>query len=181
MADVDEARLLARRHLTGALPRRWRHVAAVAQRAEGVASSLGMSDGVLIAAAWLHDLGYAPDLADTGFHPLDGARALRRLGVDEQVVCLVAHHSCAAVEADERGLLDALEAEFPDETSAASDGLWYCDMTTGPSGEALDPPARLEEIRSRYGSGHVVSRSIDRAEPRLLAAVHRTEERLRRA
>jgi hypothetical protein len=27
---------------------------------------------VLIAAAWLHDIGYAPGLPETGFHPLDG-------------------------------------------------------------------------------------------------------------
>jgi len=26
----------------------------------------------LEAAAWLHDIGYAPDLVVSGFHPLDG-------------------------------------------------------------------------------------------------------------
>ncbi len=31
----------------------------------------------LVAAAYLHDIGYAPELAITGFHPLDGARHLR--------------------------------------------------------------------------------------------------------
>jgi hypothetical protein len=30
----------------------------------------------LVAAAWLHDIGYAPELAKTGFHPLDGSAAL---------------------------------------------------------------------------------------------------------
>lgn len=35
---------------------------------------------LLVAAAWLHDIGYAPELRDTGFHPLDGARHLEALG-----------------------------------------------------------------------------------------------------
>ena len=35
----------------------------------------------LVAAAWLHDIGYAPELVETGFHPLDGARYLRREGL----------------------------------------------------------------------------------------------------
>ena len=35
---------------------------------------------VLTQAAVLHDVGYAPDVAITGFHPLDGARHLSRSG-----------------------------------------------------------------------------------------------------
>ena len=34
----------------------------------------------LIAAAWLHDIGYGSLLRDTGFHPIDGAQYLRRKG-----------------------------------------------------------------------------------------------------
>ena len=57
------------------------------------------------AAAWLHDIGYAPDLHDTGFHPLDGARYLRDVeGADPLLCRMVAHHSCALTEAEERGL-----------------------------------------------------------------------------
>ena len=33
-----------------------------------------------MAAAWLHDIGYAEELLDTGFHPLDGARFLASAG-----------------------------------------------------------------------------------------------------
>jgi hypothetical protein len=33
---------------------------------------------MLVAAAILHDVGYAPDLATTGFHPLDAARVPHR-------------------------------------------------------------------------------------------------------
>ena len=71
--------------LASALPRRWAHVQGVARQAEHAASRLGCRDGVLVAAAWLHDIGYAPGVKDTGFHPLDGARYLRRRAVDEQI------------------------------------------------------------------------------------------------
>ena len=35
---------------------------------------------VLVSAARLHDIGYAPDVMATGFHPLDGVRYLAGLG-----------------------------------------------------------------------------------------------------
>lgn len=133
---------------------------------------------MLVAAAWLHDIGYADSLAVTGFHPLDGARWLRENGFDPRVTALVANHSVALIEADERGLGDELAAEFPLETSPTSDALVYCDMTTGPDGQDFDVADRLKEIRSRYGTGHVVTRFIDRAEFTILAAAHRTSERL---
>jgi len=78
---VDDAAELAGKTLAEPLPRRWRHVRSVARRARWVAKELALSDD-LVAAAWLHDIGYAPELAETGFHPLDGARYLRRVGVD---------------------------------------------------------------------------------------------------
>lgn len=179
MTNVDEAHSLAERHLAEELPRRWRHTCAVALRAVTVASNLDVDATALVVSAWLHDIGYAPALVETGFHPLDGGRFLRRLGVDERVVCLVAHHSCALIEADERGLRDELQAEFPVEHSDTVDALWYCDMTTGPDGERLSAHDRFNEIRKRYGPEDVVTRFINRAEAELIAAVRRTEDRLR--
>ena len=55
---------------------------------------------LLETAAWLHDVGYAPDLAVTGLHQLDGARYLRDAEYADAMLCrLVAHHSCAIIEA----------------------------------------------------------------------------------
>ena len=82
MTDPVAARDLAERYLADVLPRRWMHVRSVARRARWVAARLSLSAD-LVAAAWLHDIGYAPELVETGFHPLDGARYLRRVGVDE--------------------------------------------------------------------------------------------------
>src|SRR5512144_2632684 len=150
------------------MPTRWRHVAAVARTAEHVAYRLQLDADVLVAAAWLHDVGYAPDVIDSGFHPLDGARYLRDLGYDERIVALVAHHSGAAIEAEERGLREQLLAEFPIAQSALMDALWYSDLTTGPKGESLSVDERLVEIRERYGAGDIVTRFVERAEPELV-------------
>lgn len=179
---IGRAEDLAGGQLAAPLPRRWRHVRAVAVKAHRTAALLEDADRpALVAAAWLHDVGYAPALVETGFHPLDGARWLRRIGFDRRVTALVAHHSCALLEAQERGLAAELDAEFENEATSTSDALWYVDFTTGPDGQDFDVEARLEEIRRRYGDGHVVTRFIDHAEPEILASVWRTDERLRAA
>jgi hypothetical protein len=55
-------------------------------------TALGPDDReILVAAAWLHDIGYAPGLAETGFHPLDGARWLRTAGFGDRLAGLVAY------------------------------------------------------------------------------------------
>jgi putative nucleotidyltransferase with HDIG domain len=173
------SRATAERLLAHAMPRRWQHVRAVGQKAESIASAFSASDAAaLAAAAWLHDIGYAIDLVDTGFHPLDGARWLRARGADARVAVLVANHSCALIEAAERGLAATLAAEFPIERSAVADALVYCDLTTGPDGRSLTVEDRLSEIRSRYGAGSVVVRFVDRADEELVSAVRRTQRRL---
>ncbi|GAA1028539.1 HDIG domain-containing protein [Virgisporangium ochraceum] len=161
-------------------PRRWGHVCAVGTKAEWLAHVLPdpADRRDLVAAAWLHDIGYAPDLVDTGLHALDGGRWLRDNGFSERIAGLVAHHSCAMFEAKERGLADVLAAEFPQEQSPTADALWYVDMTTGPDGQDLSVRARLAEVRARYGPNHLVTRFWAKAEPVLVDAVTRTEDRL---
>jgi hypothetical protein len=132
----------------------------------------------LVAAAWLHDIGYAPELVETGFHPLDGARFLRRVGVDGQVVSLAAYHSCAQIEADVRGLGAELAAEFTPAGPLLSDALLYCDMTTGPDGDYVRPADRLAEIQERYGPGHEVTQFVELAASQILAAAGRIETML---
>src|SRR5512140_3207809 len=124
---------LARALLQEPLPRRWAHVQGVAARARSLAPALGADADLLEAAAWLHDIGYAPDLAATGLHALDGARYLRDAQHADAKLCrLVAHHSCAIVEAGERGLADVLSYEFEPAPHALSSVLTCCDMTTSP-------------------------------------------------
>lgn len=157
---------------------RWRHTQAVADRADQLMCALPRADReLLVIAAWCHDLGYAPKLAVTGFHPLDGARFLASEGHPERLCALVAHHSAATFEAEERGLADEL-AEWPCEESTITDALWMADMTIGPRGEAVDYPARLAEILTRYEVDSVVGRAMSRARPAIEGAISRTEHRL---
>ena len=170
---------LARRLLAEPLPRRWAHVQGVAARARSLAPILREDADLITAAAWVHDIGYAPGLVDTGFHPLDGARYLRDVEhADERLCRLVAHHTCAQIEATERGLGAALAAEFAIETERLTDALTYCDATTSPDGERLHVDDRLAEIRSRYGPDHLVTRFITMAAPCITTSVRNVQKSL---
>ena len=145
-----------------------------------LAPVLGADADLLEAAAWLHDIGYAPGLAVTGFHPLDGARYLRDAQNAGTMLCrLVAHHSCAIIEAGERGLADVLNSEFDPAPDVLASVLTCCDMTTSPDGQPVPAERRLAEIHDRYGSGHLVSRSIQRATPMILCAVEQVHQSVR--
>jgi putative nucleotidyltransferase with HDIG domain len=172
---------LARGQLASVLPRRWAHVQGVVRRVRVAAPLFSVGDDeLLISAALLHDIGYAPDLVVADFHPLDGARYLREVGGPDRLVNLVANHSCAILEAELRGLSVEL-AEFKDEKTALRDALWWADMTTTPDGGKTTLVERVAEIQSRYGPDDLVSHFIRRAWDDLNAAVERTERRLETA
>ncbi|HEX6521950.1 MAG TPA: HD domain-containing protein [Streptosporangiaceae bacterium] len=177
MVLTDWAFHVARSKLEDSLPRRWAHVQGVARQARSVRAVAGQDADLLEVAAILHDVGYAPDLATTRFHPVDGAVFLAEIGAPERLVNLVAHHSYAALEARLRGLEGEL-GHFSDEQGPVRDALWYCDQTTSPDGEIVAARARAAEIKDRYGPDHLVTRFITEAAPELLAAVERTERRI---
>jgi hypothetical protein len=132
---------------------------------------LGWDTDLIEAAAWLHDIGYATELAVTGFHPLDGARYLRdRTDATPAVCALVAHHSGAVAEAAERGLTKPLLEEFPliGHSGEQVIAVTYCDFTTGPRGERLSPEERITEILSRYEADSAVHRAVQASTPHLL-------------
>ncbi|MFI5911574.1 HD domain-containing protein [Dactylosporangium sp. NPDC051541] len=174
MEHVPWAVDLARRLLAEPLPTRWAHVQGVGHTAEDIAHIAGDDAELLICAAWLHDIGYAPDLVKAGFHPLDGARYLRDVEhADERLIRLVANHSCALVEARNRDLADDLDAEFPSPADFLLDALTFCDMTTSPTGTPVNLEQRLAEAFERYGDGHLVTRSLTEARPQLQASTDR--------
>jgi HD superfamily phosphodiesterase len=178
---VTRARHEAGRHLsTPDLAQRWAHVQAVAVRAAELARTVDEADrDLLVAAAWVHEIGYAPPLAMTGFHPLDGARHLDRSGFPARLVALVAHHSGARFEAAERGLLGDLDP-YPLEDSPVMDALVTADLTTGPQGQRFEYDQRLDEILTRYPATSVVHRAMSRARPVLVEHVDRVQTRLGR-
>ena len=180
---VDEGDLIrwsrttAREMLTD-VGTRLAHVESVGRRAEQVAEVLPTEDRVpLIAAAYLHDVGYSPARRVTGLHPLDGERWLRAQGVDRRVCNLVAHHSGARFEAEECRLLAELE-EFDLELGPVMDALVFADMTTGPDGGHVRFEERLDEILTRYSPDDPVHRAILRARPSLADSFERAAQRL---
>jgi hypothetical protein len=156
---------------------RWRHVQAVAAQARQVSAAVAPEDRpYLVAAAWLHDVGYAPPLNRLGFHPVDGARYVRQQG-QERLASLVAYHSGARFEAEERGLVEEL-AEFTPEDGPVLDALTYADMTTGPAGQRVVLDERIAEILDRYPPDDPVHRANRRSRLALQGAVDRTLARL---
>ncbi|MCP2334165.1 hypothetical protein [Actinoalloteichus caeruleus] len=177
MEQVRWAHGVARDRLATTAPGRWRHAQAVGVRAVQIADLYKPDHGLLVAAAVLHCIGYAPDLVDTGFPPVDGARHLRDLGAHPRLCGLVAHHGGAAVEAGLRGLADEL-AEFPDEPGPTRDALWYCELTVGPNGERRTFDQWIADIEARDPVGSVPRRFLELGRDQLRGAVDRTRERL---
>ena len=169
--DVAEAELAS---MSGRLA----HVSGVAARADKVANGLlrDQRDEV-IAAAWLHDIGYSPLVRASGFHPLDGAAFLRSEGFPDVVSSLVAFHSGASEEAKERGLEESL-SRFTPPTNDLLDILTYADMTTGPTGAAVTVETRIAEILDRYPASDPVYRAVSRSAPGLKAVVRRVDDQL---
>jgi len=165
--------------LLSSLGNRWLHVQGVVQRASWVGQTFEEGDRLLLlAGAYMHDIGYAPSLRVTGFHPLDGALYVRSCGY-ERLASLIAHHFAARFEAHLRGC-DQLLGEFPRERSAVADALTYCDVTTSPTGEQVTLKERAAEIRARYGKQDLVVQALRLAMPSLALTVGRIQQRLMR-
>lgn len=161
------------------LDNRWSHVQQAAECARRITAVVPVEDrDLVVAAAYLHDVGYAPALAVTGFHPLDGGRWVRGQGRSDRLARLVAHHSCATHEARVRGFLDVLLAEFEPERSVTYDALVFCDMTAGPDGKIVSFEERIENIYERYGPDHEVSLALDSSRSCLAECYDRTVARL---
>lgn len=150
------------------------HTRAVGLKAARLARHLEKDGDVLVAAAYLHDIGYSCELRRTEFHPLDGAFHVRDAG-HYRVACLIAHHSSSEYAADLLGLTKKLR-HFPHESSFLMDALTYCDMTTDLYGREVNLDQRLMSVTARYGGGHLIAQALDKAEPDLRASVKRVEE-----
>lgn len=159
MWSPEQAPKVASEFLSG-VGRRWDHVRTVGGLADELAAA-GKISAHVAAAAWLHDLGYAEELSTTGLHALDGASFLANEGAPAEVVSLVAHHTGADFEAEERGLgLSTIPTPEP----ADLDILTLLDLVAAPDGSLTDPETRIAEILSRYpSSSPCIARSAVRA------------------
>jgi hypothetical protein len=149
-------------------------------RAHRVGEVISADDpDVLIAASYLHDIGYAPALMRTRFHPVDGAMHLHELG-EERLAGFVAYHSGAEAEARLRGLGDQL-GQFQRERSEVADALTYCDVTTAPDGSMIDLEDRFADVEDRRDADDPVVVSLRLARPEIERAVDAIEALLMRA
>lgn len=156
---------------------RWLHVQGVGGSAEELQTrGFDVSDAVVM-AAWLHDVGYGESVVDTGFHPVDGAKWLADQGAPPGVVALVAYHSGARFEAEERGLADAL-ARFHEPDSDQLDVLTLIDMSTSPTGKRVAVSERIDEILDRYPATDPVHRAVTRSRGSLEEGAKRAAKRL---
>lgn len=171
--EVTVARDLARDVLSEIPGTRWAHVQGVGTAAEQLLPTIGEH---VVAAAWLHDVGYAPALTITGFHPLDGARWLQQLQIDPVIVSLVAWHSTAWHEATERDFTTELR-QFAEPDSEDRDALALVDLTTSPTGGRLSVGERIGEVLTRYPVGSAVHRSMTNAQAEMVASVARAAQR----
>jgi hypothetical protein len=161
-----------------AVPDRLAHSRGVARRAHFLTLTVEPHQArLLVAAAWLHDIGYAPRLRDTGFHPLDGARHLRAIGWPPAICNLVAHHSRARFVARVRNL-DRELAAYPFSEDALSDALTVADQTTGVHGESMVPEERMRDMLERHGPDSANALAHPGREPYLRAATDRVARRL---
>ena len=159
------------------LAERWQHSRAVAARAVRLAVTVPPTDrAVLVAAAWLHDMG-ARRHPGHQLHPLDGGLHLRAVGWDERIVGLVAHHSGARFVSERRGL-GLLTRQFEFEDDAVSDALTYADQTVGPWGRPMVVHDRIDEAINRHGPASATARARTARVPYLLAVADRVEQRL---
>ena len=155
---------------------RWDHVQLVAKTTDELCADLP-SRVQLVSAAWLHDVGYAPELVVTGMHALDGAVFLDRRGAPSELVSLVAYHTGAEFEAEERGLSQRLNL-FERPPQEDLDVMILVDLISGPAGERVTVDERLADILRRYESQHPVHRAVSRSWPYLIGCAGRGAARV---
>ena len=176
--DPIRAYLLAMRLLHDR-PGRLAHSLRAGQQAQQVRATVPAADrDLLVSAALLHDIGYCPALAHSGFHPLDGANYLLLSGAPERLSALVAHHSESRFLAAIGGHLADL-SRFRREEGAVMDALVHADMTAGPDGRPMTISERLADIAARH-AGEEPDRFAARQArvPHLLAADQRVRVRM---
>jgi len=154
------------------------HSARTARRAAVLAHHIpgsGVTD--VVAAAWLHDIGYAPPLRRTGFHPLDGALFLMGEDWPERIVRLVAHHSLAALEAPFYGVghhLGVIEVV----TGVDADILVSADLAAGVGDPTPTVEERLEAMRLTAEQVGLVPDDVQKVRYAGLRAAHTRIESL---
>lgn len=177
---MRDPKTTAQEYLAESLPHQWLHTHAVAMKAIdfGERAKLSIDDQhLLTSAAWLHNIGHAPQSPKPyGFTALDSAALIESWGL-QHVADLVAWHGLAAEEAMLVGLDDAL-AKHAHPSGLLADLLTYADLTTSGEGLLMSPHERFTEILGRYPPTHASHKGLLHAWPRINGVIQRAESAL---
>ncbi len=180
LPDVVAAERLAALLLAGDRDR-LRHVRTAAAAALLVCDTVAREDVVLLLCATvLHDIGYAPAVRSSGFHPLDGGCWLLSGGAPATVAGAVARHS--------ESLLQPGAAAWPTDPTVlpaapgpVADAITYADQTTTADGRRTTLLDRLvARGRCRLPTDAVAGERDRLRTERLAYAVARVEVRMAR-
>lgn len=176
MSDRQDSLVIRARALStellDATPHLLQHSARSAEHATDHARRITRSRAEeVIAAAWLHDIGYLPQLRRTGFHPLDGALYLMAAGWPERVVRLVAHHSYAALEAPFYGVGHHLGVIEP-VTGIDADLLVSADLSAGSGASPPSIDERIVALRDADGALGLVPIEVREARYAAMRSAH---------
>lgn len=148
------------------------HSARAARHAHDIARRIAPARASeVVAAAWLHDVGYASSVRRTGFHPLDGALFLMAAHWPERVIRLVAHHSLASLEAPFYGVghhLSVIESV----TGIEADILISADLAAGAGSPRPTVEARIDVMRQTETALGLVPSDVREARYASLLAAH---------
>jgi hypothetical protein len=167
------------RQIVGPERYRWAHTLGVVRLVNESLTLVATEErSLVLAAAYVHDIGHARRLRTTGCHALDGALYVREAG-HPQLASMVAQHSGARCEAALRGLETEMAMFTTVGESSALDVLTFSDLKTDHQGYRCSVDERLEGIATRYGDDHIATRAFRRAQSELRQTVSRVESRLR--
>ena len=165
--DSEQAENFVKRSFAD-LPARLRHVLVVSDMVRQTCRdikehhpSIELDESLAYCAALVHDIGYLESIAETGFHPLDGANFLEHQGFSI-LADLIIGHSSSPEEAQLRGIDRPIPCN-----SLFTKVLTFWDMQVGPGGVYMSYAERCQDILFRYSEDSVVGKANIMARPRI--------------
>jgi putative nucleotidyltransferase with HDIG domain len=139
------------------------HIAGVVKLAEQIEKAYGKFGGKLKLAALYHDIGYAEKWRVTGFHPIDGALAVRKDDLEEDIAEAVLHHTGGWREAQltRPDLSGYYAPECRLMKAPLSRALCFCDLHIGADGQRVSLDERIADICRRHADIPGILQTMD--------------------
>lgn len=127
-------------------------------------------------AAYLHDIGYAVEANQMGFHPLDGALYALENGFSSTIIKAVMYHSSSHEEALVMGGLfkevyEKTKGFLTEKDKRVIEEVTYHDLTTSKDGRTVSFEERIREIEKRHTEGTMVNKALKMSYRRYLTII----------